>query len=82
MKLLQKQKVFSEAKTNNGLVVSLFANLNHLINNLMCIIVNRQGKWDTIGTKVNGHLGACSCFPGEVKYRLRKEQDHDSRNIR
>lgn len=44
--------------------------------------VNRQGKWDTIGTKDNGHLGACSCSLEEVKYRLRKEQDHDTRSIR
>jgi len=43
-----------------------------------CLLVNRQGKWDTIGTKVNGHLGACSCSLEEVKHRLRKEQDCDS----
>ena len=30
-------------------------------------VVNRQGKWDTIGTEDNGHLGACSCSLEEVK---------------
>jgi hypothetical protein len=30
--------------------------------------VNRQDKWDTSGIKVSGHLGACSCFPREVRY--------------
>ena len=34
---------------------------------LLIISVNRQGKWDTIGTEDNGHLGACSCSLEEVK---------------
>ena len=29
--------------------------------------VNHQGKWDTIETIVNGHLGACPCSMEEVK---------------
>ena len=45
------------------------------------IVVNRWHKWDTFKTKINGHIGACSCFLGEVNYH-RKEQAIDSRNIR
>ena len=29
--------------------------------------VNRQHKWNTIETIINGQLGACSCYLEEVK---------------
>jgi hypothetical protein len=45
------------------------------------ITVNRQGKWDTIGEKINGHLGTCSCSLKTVKYRHKKGASHDSRAI-
>ena len=66
------------------LVINLFVGLKvGLIKTVISLAgVNRQGKWDSSGIIVNGHLEACSCFSREVKYRLRKEQDHDSRNNR
>jgi len=43
--------------------------------------VRRQQKWETIGTEVNGHFGACSCSLEAVKYR-QKGAGRDLRNIR
>jgi len=34
--------------------------------------VNRQHKWDTFATGVNGRSGACSCWLEAMKYRLQK----------
>lgn len=44
--------------------------------------VNCQHKWDTFGTKGNGHLRACSCFLKAVEYRLRKGDSLGSGDIR
>jgi hypothetical protein len=58
----------------------VFISLNSLVRSSPTYIVcESSGKKDTFGKKVNGHLGACSCFLGEMKYRT-KEQAIDSRN--
>jgi hypothetical protein len=38
--------------------------------------VNRQGKWDTFKTEVNGHLGACSSPGKPVDYGLKEGVSH------
>ncbi len=43
--------------------------------------VNRQGKRDTKGKKVNGQLGACSCSLEEVEYRLKKKGGADVKGV-
>jgi hypothetical protein len=38
--------------------------------------VNRQHQWDTLGTKVNRHLGACSETNKAVDYATKEGVSH------
>ena len=55
--------------------------LRAFFTNMSVKIVNRQRKWDTFGTKVNGHFKACSCSSKTVEYRLKKGAGRDSRYL-
>jgi len=44
--------------------------------------VRRQGKWDTFGTKVNGHFEACSYSGKAVNYHPKGGVSHGTTDYR
>jgi hypothetical protein len=46
------------------------------------LLVNLQGKWDTIESEVNGHLEACSNTGKPVDYSLKEGVSHGTADYR
>lgn len=48
----------------------------------MAIDCESSDKWGTIGAKVSGYSGICSCSLETVEYPVKKGADCDLRNVR